>query len=328
MKHIRWAALWVVVIAFWASPSFAVGTPVGTSIDNVAEVTFDLSGTTLTQNSNPVSIVVEEILDLNLLAQTPQRSVLSGDTSEWLLFTLTNTGNGTETFQLTSNNVVAGDDFDPALPTPPPTIYFDTDGSGDLSPADTAYAPGSNDPDLAADASVDLLLVYDIPTGLADGTRGVAELAAVSATGSGNAGDVFAGLGDGGVDAVVGTSGATATTPSEYVVGNVSLALVKSAVVNDPFGGNEPVPGATIVYTVTVTTTGAGTAVTSVFRDPIPANTTYTAGSILLNSAGLTDAPADDAGEFTASPAEVVVTLGDLTAASGVQTIQFSVTID
>ena len=326
MKHISQAALGVAVAAFWASPSFAVGTPVGTSIDNVAQVTFELGGTTLTQSSNPVSITVEEILDLNLLAQTPQRSVQAGDADQWLLFTLTNTGNGTETFQLTSNNVVAGDDFDPTVPAV--TIYFDTDSSGDLSPADTAYVPGSNDPDLVADASVDILVVYDIPSGLPDGSRGVVELSAVAATGSGNPGDVYAGLGDGGIDAVVGASGATATTTAEYVVGNVQLDLVKSAVVNDQFGGNEPIPGATIVYSVTVTVTGTGTAVNSVFRDPIPVNTTYVAGSIQLNGAGLTDAPADDAAEFTASPAEVVVTLGDLTAAGGAQTIQFSVTID
>ncbi len=326
MKHISQIVFGAVIVACWTSPSFAVGTPVGTSIDNVAQVTFDLGGTTLTQNSNPVSITVEEILDLNLLAQTPQRSVQAGDADQWLLFTLTNTGNGTETFQISSNNVVAGDDFDPVAPAV--TIYFDSDSSGDLSPADIAYVPGSNDPNLAADESVDLLAVYDIPPGLPDGSRGVVELSAVAATGSGNPGDVFAGLGDGGIDAVVGASGAAATTPAEYVVGNVQLDLVKSAAVNDQFGGSQPVPGATIVYTVTVTATGTGTAVNSVFRDPIPANTTYVAGSILLNGASLTDTPADDAGEFTPSPAEVVVTLGNLTAASGAQTVQFSVTID
>jgi uncharacterized repeat protein (TIGR01451 family) len=326
MKHMIQAALGAVVTAFWASASFAVGTPVGTSIDNVAEVTFELGGTTLTQSSNPVSITVEEILDLNLLAQTPQRSVQAGDPDQWLLFTLTNTGNGTETFQLSSNNVVAGDDFDPAVPAV--ILYFDTDSSGDLSPADIAYVPGTNDPDLAADASVDILVVYDIPAGLPDGSRGVVELSATAATGSGNPGDVFAGLGDGGIDAVVGANGATATAAAEYVVGNVQLDLMKSAVVNDPFGGNESVPGATIVYTVTVTATGTGTAVNSVFRDAIPVNTTFLAGSILLNGAGLTDASADDAGEFTTSPDEVVVTLGDLTAAGVAPTIQFSVTID
>ncbi len=326
MKHTLWAALWAVIGTFWASPSFAVGTPVGTSIDNVAQVTFELAGTTITQSTNTVSITVEEILDVNLLAQTPQRSVQAGDPDQWLLFTLTNTGNGTETFQLTSNNVVAGDDFDPAISTV--TIYFDTDGSGDLSPADVAYVPGTNDPNLIADESVDLLLVYNIPPGLADGSRGIAELSAVAATGTGNPGDVLAGLGDGGIDAVVGASGADATTQAEYVVGNVALDLVKSAVVSDPFGGTEPIPGATIVYTITVTAVGAGTAVNSVFRDLIPANTTYVAGSILLNAGALTDAPADDAGEFVASPAEVVVNLGDLTVAGGAQTIQFSVTID
>ena len=42
-------------------------------------------------------------------------------------------------------------------PTPSATpIYFDSDGSGDFNVGDQAYTPGTNDPVLAADASVDV----------------------------------------------------------------------------------------------------------------------------------------------------------------------------
>ena len=43
---------------------------------------------------------------------------------------MTNTGNGPETFRLVMDSVIGADDFDPTPATP--SIYFDTDGSGDL----------------------------------------------------------------------------------------------------------------------------------------------------------------------------------------------------
>ena len=97
---------------------------------------------------------------------------------------------------------------------------------------------------------------------------------------------------------------------------------------SDPFGGVEPVPGANLAYTVPVEATSAGTAGNTVFTDPIPAFTTYVPGTITLNGASLTDAADGDAGEYNAGSNSVVVRLGDLTIASGLQTIVFEVTID
>ena len=326
MKHALMLAFAAALLSVAATPVMGVGTPVGTTIDNVAEVSFDLGGTPVTQNTNTVTITVVEVLDVNLLIQTPQRTVMAGDSGQPLLYTLTNTGNGSEVFQLASNNVVPGDDFDPTPASP--DIYFDTDGSGDLSPADTPYNPGGNDPNLAADESIDILLVHDIPLGLPDGSRGIAELSATAATGSGSPGDLFAGQGDGGLDAIVGASGAAQTTQGEYVVGNVGLDLVKSVVTADQFGGTQPIPGATVTYTVQVTATGTGVATNILFRDQIPVNTTYVAGSLQFNAAPLTDAVDADAGEYNAGVPEIVVRVPDLTAAAGSQTITFSVTID
>ena len=63
--------------------------------------------------------------------------------------------------------------------------------------------------------------------------------------------------------------------------------------------------------------------------DPIPAGTTYVPNSITLNAAALSDAIDADAGELdTSVTATVVVRLGDLTQADGVQTVEFQVTID
>ncbi|MDX1518252.1 MAG: hypothetical protein R3288_15505 [Woeseiaceae bacterium] len=305
----------------------AVGTPVGTVIENTASVTFDLAGTPTTIQTNTTTLTVIERIDVVVTLQSGQVLVAANDTNRALLFTVTNTGNGTETFTLAIDNAIAGDDFDPVEAVP--AIYFDTDGSGDFNAGDQAYAPGSNDPVLAADESVDVFLVNDIPGGVVNGNIGRSELTATSSTGTGAPGTEFAGQGDGGVDAIIGTTGGAASTQGEYLVSDVQINVVKSQVVNDQFGGNQPVPGATITYTITVEVIGSGTATASAVNDEIPTFTSYVPASITLNAGAITDAAGDDAGEFdTTVVPTVVVRLGDLTAADGVQTVEFQVTID
>jgi len=127
----------------------------------------------------------------------------------------------------------------------------------------------------------------------------------------------------------VGLSGAQAVRTGTYIVSNIALSAVKSQAVTDQFGGNRAIPGATITYTVVITPTGTGTAGTALFADVIPANTTYASGSLRLNGVVQTDITGDDAGGFESTPApRVVVGLGNLTQASGPQTIQFSATIN
>ncbi len=311
----------------FTTTAFSAGTPVGTVIDNVAQVNFEIAGTPGTVTSNVSSITVQETIDVVVTLQSPQILVAANDTNQALLFTVTNTGNGSETFQLAINSVLGGDDFDP-VPSATP-IYFDSDASGDFSVGDVAYAAGTNDPVLAADASVDILLLNDIPGTAVDGEIGRSELTADSLTGTGAPGDVFLTQGDGGTDAVLGTTGGTGTDTGEYVVGDVQITILKSVTVLNQFGGTEPIPGATLTYTITAEVTNSGTATASVVNDPIPADTTYVAASISLNAAALTDVIDADAGELDTSGAPtVVVRLGDLTQAGGIQTVVFQVTID
>ena len=75
--------------------------------------------------------------------------------------------------------------------------------------------------------------------------------------------------------------------------------------------------------------TGTGTATASTLRDPIPTYTTYVANSLTLNSVALSDAIDADAGELDSAGAPtIVVRLGDLNLASGIQTVEFQVSID
>ena len=323
-----WTSLAAGILALSAAvTAAAAGTPVGTVIQNTATVDFDLGGTPITLQSNVTTITVVERVDVAVTLQSPQTTVAPNDTNRALLFTVSNLGNGTETFTLAIDSALAGDDFDPQPSATP--IYFDTDASGDLNVGDQPYTPGTNDPVLAADASVDVFIVNDIPGTVNNGDIGNSRLIATSATGTGAPGTVYAGQGDGGVDAVIGTSGGQQQADGEYLVSDVAISVTKTQNVSDPFGGTEPVPGATITYTITIEVTSSGTATSSAVRDPIPTYTTFVPASITLNAVAQSDAADADAGEYDASGTpSVVVALGDLTQASGVQTVTFQVTID
>jgi len=327
-----WAACAAVSIASLVGSlsAHALGTAAGTQIQNTAQISYSVGATTLSTSSNTTTITVAEILDVTVTLNTATATVTPGATQEELVFTVTNTGNGTESFSLAGLSTLTGDDFDPTPAAP--FIYFDTDGSGDLSAGDTAYVPNTNDPVLAADgagASTRVIVVNSIPNTALDGQRGRSQLSASSRTGVGTPGTLFAGQGDGGIDAVVGTTGASAQMFGEYRVEALQISAVKSQSVADPFGGTRPVPGARINYQIVVTAAGTGSATSVNFSDAIPANTTYVAGSLTLNSTALSDSTGNDAGEYSTTPTpRVLVSLGNLTSASGPQTIGFAVTIN
>ena len=311
----------------WFDPAQATGTAAGVSIPSTAQVSYDLGGVARNASSNTATVIVAEIINITVTTLTSSVSVTPGATNQVLQFTLTNTGNSSEPFRLTPNSTVVGDDFDPVLASN--SIYFDTDGTAGYSAGDTLYTAGSNDPTLAADASLTILVLNDIPSSLSDGAIGISQLTAASLTGTGSTGTVYSGKGTGGVDALLGTSGGTASGSGSYVAGAIALSMVKSQTIVDPYGGSEPMSGATITYQIVVTPSGSGTATGVVVSDAIPSNTTYVAGSLKLNSTTLTDSADTDAGSYLTSPStQISVALSDLTASSSAQTVSFAVTIN
>ena len=337
MKYIT-QKLSLVVLSLTLSPSlWAIGTSAGTDITNTATATYNVGAATgLTENSNPVTTTVDELLDVNVVWQDTSNIVVSpGDTNEVLTFLVTNTGNGSDTYSLAGLSTLPGDQFDPSLVD----IFLDTNGNGVYdSGTDAQYIPGTNDPVLDANDplldDITVFVVNNIPGGLVDGNLGDSQLTATSTLASGTdaPGTVLGtGAGDAGTEAVVGDSNATATDTGTYVVSNVVVSMVKSASVVDQFGGAQPVPGAVITYSIVVTVTGTGTAAALVVSDAVPADTTYNTGTLTLNAgAPLTEIADTDPGEVTGAPGTetVSVTLGDLTSASPVQTISFDVTIN
>lgn len=331
-KHV----LMVVALAlcFVGSSAFAEGTPAGTEITNQATATYTIGTTEVTVPSNEVTIRVVELLSVSVVWQDGANITVSpGDSTRVLTFLVTNTGNGTDTYTLNGlSNGLPGGQFDPALVD----LYLDSNGNGVFDPfLDEQYIFGVSDPTLDADGSVVVFVVNHIPlesppgTPLADGDLGHSQLSATSNTGIGPAGMVVPGAGDGGTDAVVGDTGGNDADIGTYVVSNVVVTVTKSAVVLDPWGGDEPVPGAVITYTLVVAVTGSGTAQNVIITDSTPTNTTYNPGSMNLDSFALTDAIDGDVGFVTVSlPRTVTVSLGDLDAASPHRTITFNATID
>ena len=307
-------------------PTHAAGVAPGTVIANTATVDYTVGGTPFTKTSTPALVTVDELIDVAVTWQNGSNVlVTAGSSDQGLLFRVTNTGNGSETYTLSVNPNLGGDNFDPANAR----IYFDTDSSGDFSVGDVLYVPGSNDPVLASSAHVDMLIVSDIPGNVHISNTAHARLTATSKTGTGIPGTTLTGAGDSGVDAVIGTSRGKASAVGTYAVQDVGFTTVLRQTITDPRGGNQSVSGSTILYTIRVTPTGTATATGAVITDPIPPNTTYVPGSLTLNGASLGDSTADaDAGDYNVTnPGEITVALGTLTGSSSVQVITFQVQI-
>jgi uncharacterized repeat protein (TIGR01451 family) len=251
-----------------------------------------------------VRIKVDELIDVTTVTTDPgDITTAPGATGNVQTFRVTNTGNGEEAYRLTANTNVGGDDFDPALTQ----IVLDTNGNGIYDPGvDTVYVAGSNDPVLQPDQSRIVFVITSTPVAVTNGNRGTTNLMAVAVTGSGAPGTSFPGAGQGGGNAVIGTTGADADANSFLAVQAATLALVKTATILDPFGGNRPVPGAVITYTLVATVSGAGTLNNLVITDPVPVGVTYSAGSITHDTVALTDAADADPGNFNGTRVSVV----------------------
>ena len=99
--------------------------------------------------------------------------------------------------------------------------------------------------------------------------------------------------------------------------------------------GGSLLPGDVIEYTITATNRGADPAINTVMNDVLPVGVDFVPGSLRLGAATLTDAAADDVGEYVAGPRRVTVRLGaGATAVAGgtlaigaTQTVRFRVRI-
>lgn len=303
--------------------SWAAGTAAGTTITNFVTLDYVIgSAPSTTETSNTVSILVDEVIEAVLVWQdgTPVQ-VVSPGSNDALTFLLTNGGNGQEAFSLTRTNgplpLPAGN-YTPLNGTIG-SIFLENGLLAGLQTsgpnADTPYLPGTNDPNLAADAAVFVYVVSDTPA-LPASALGEVLLNADSKT-AGAPGSVpgtaLAGLGTNGGFAVVGHSQAQANATGRYLSSNLVMTMSKVVTnVLDPLGGSALMPGAVVTYQITASLSGAGVANNLVITDPVPAETTYVANSIVVNGAAKTDVTGDDNAEFIGLSNTVSVALGNV----------------
>ena len=294
----------------------AVGTAAGTTISNSATATYSVAGVPASPVVSSVSIRVDELISVRVTPPAAPTNVVPGDLNKVLTFTVTNVGNGTESFTMSANlNPAVVDQFNPT-PGSAGQLFLDSNGNGLYDAGvDTLIPPGLPVLTLNADQSVKVFLVSNIPAPLNNGDQGIATLSAVSRTPGAaaaapgtilpNAGTPVVGVP--GIDAIVGVgpggaadSGSDDSANGTYIVAAVTVTLTKVVLnVFSPFAPAVPigpcnlpgppagcsafVPGTVVQYQVTVTITGNGTAQTVQMTDPIPANTTYVANSIRVN---------------------------------------------
>lgn len=119
------------------------------------------------------------------------------------------------------------------------------------------------------------------------------------------------------------TGGSRASDPVTVSIStNPNLKVLKSAAPAGPVQ-----PGDTIVYTLSVGNAGSSAAADVRLQDPIPANTTYVAGSLRDGAATRTDEAGDDAAAYDPAANHVVFDLGSIPAGA-TRTLQFTVRVD
>lgn len=283
-----------------AAPASAEGIRAGTLIENTASATFRTNGIERTISSNSVQIRVDELLNVAIASQDGAPVTSSGRSV--LTFRIANTGNGSEAFTLTADPALAGNAFNPAVVT----LAIDSNGNGIYDDPDTIIANGGVTDAITPDGSVTVFVVLD-DGGAPDNQTARVQLTAAAVTGTGTPGTTFAGQGDGGGDAVAGTSGANDDATGAIVTSAAAVALQKSATIVDPFGGTQPVPGAVVSFEIIARVSGSGAVNGLNITDVIPAGTTYSPNSLRYNGTALTDAVDGDAGRASASGVAVAV---------------------
>lgn len=301
----------------------ATGTAAGSSISNTAGLRYDFDGGSRSTVSNTVTIVVAERLDVALIRD--DRGAVMVTTAPALVpLTLTNLDNGAESFTLTGTVSQAGIALN--------ALVIDADGDGRYDPVRDTPPVDGRTPLLAPGQSIKLLAILAATSSAP--VNAALTVVAQSTTGSGRAGATYAGLGDGGGDAVVGATGATASVAIPLTTGLVGPSLFKSQSVRAADGSQNAVRDAVITYTLEARFAGAVTG--AVVADPIPAGTVFVAGSLTLDGAPLSDAADGDAGRFDSAGTQgggtpgsgpgIAVALGQV-AAAAVHTVQFKAKI-
>jgi len=273
--------------------AFAAGTAAGTSITNTAILSYTVNSSAVPTTSSVAGFEVDTKIDLTLIDNS---GVVSGDagSSNDLTYILTNTGNATQYFKLTSTEI---------SPIFKLTSDDTTIADGVLSvPVDTpiSFYMGATLPDAAADGSTETFEVsakfsdivgdpITIPTGIKnDNLIGVNYIVLAEETTDNGLTLANGATRDGGFavssDITVNAAALTGTKSVEVKTSTITDAN------GDTFTTNYAIPGSTVTYTVVIESSGTKDATGVTFSDDLANNapdldpSTITNISILDNS--------------------------------------------
>lgn len=288
------------LVGLFASSAFAQTPAAGTSIGNQVAVTYtDASAITRTATSNIVTTLVLQVPAFTLTATQSKNSAINAPVS--FPHTLTNTGNGPDTFNVAVANQAA-DNFD--LTGKQVRLDANCDGVGDGLPI-TQVGP------VPAGSMVCLVVEASVPESPTAGQTGILQLTATSQ-----------------FSLVPG--------PAVTITNNDTTVISPNAVIsvfNKSISANSDATPGPYTYTLTFTNTGSVAATAVTITDVIPAGFTYVTGSGRWSSSAvaLTDAaggdPAGIAYDYNVTTAgAITATIANL-AANATQTISFNVAL-
>jgi hypothetical protein len=321
----------------------AAGTLAGTVIKNRASIAYSIANDTFTAQSPEAMITVQELVKVLIQSQDAGSSVLVpiGQASAALLFQVTNSGNGEESFTLTQSDLT-GDDFD--ISTNFDQIYIDTDSSDGTfnSIVDTVY-DNASPPALAPDEFVSIWAVsLNFPTNLTADNRADIQIRAlpVSFEGAPNIpvlGDIISNVGGLGIDAIYGSTVDSSLETGSFIIDNpvIDVTITQQILsILDTDGGTIIRAGSEVAYQLTVNIEGAGgNASNIVVNNPLPPELALKNGSsgiiTIVGSGDYTAEIGDDLAEYNTTTNTIIVTLPDMTVVTpAVQTfIKFTTSI-
>lgn len=337
------------VAAGTASPAFAAGTTAGSTITNNVTVSFQVGGVNQNNVTASNSFTVDRKVNFTVAEDgTATTQASPGQLAAVTSFIVTNTSNAPLDFALAATNRSGGtaehggtDNFDVSNLR----MYQDTNNNG-------AYDGGTDTlitylDQVAADASVRVFVLADVPLGRSTGDVAGVRLAgtASEATAAGSLGATVtqtAGANTAGVDTVfadTNTDGNTARDgihfdEDDYTILAANLTATKtSRVISDPLNGTtnpKLIPGAVVEYCISVANaSGSATATNVAISDNLPTQTMFeTTFGVRVNGT-VTSGTCNADGAIAGAHASGVVS-GTIpsVAAGDTRTVLFRVTIN
>ncbi|MDX5361083.1 MAG: DUF11 domain-containing protein [Alphaproteobacteria bacterium] len=298
-------------LALAASPALAVGTEAGTTVSNTVSVAYNVGGVAQTASTDTAEFVVDRKIDVTVAAAGTNQ-VIPGQAAEVLAYTVTNTGNGEQGYDIdvsvagggTALGLTLGTGAAPAAGEY--VVYIDANDNGVFDAGtDTQYAPSSGSTTLAFNlghatnttnyaASTTVFIVANIPASAVDGaidtitvTATTLDVGTTTVTTESATNDlateetVFAdgaGTADAATDGIHSNEGVYEVVTATLVVSKTMQVISENPTncVTDTVSANQyALPGACIEYTITVTNNGSANAENVALTDVLPTEVTF-----------------------------------------------------